>query len=167
MRGQVSLIDVLIFAFAITGALAVSIHFADSSSRAQVVATESQYAESMLLTTMSWTNESIGSWPNSLNMTLADALNVYFCNASISRSDMETAIGHVLNATVKPGYNYIFFASYTNQLWVWNAQADVCAKYISLVTFDFTPACNYSISYNPPTLGIWPAWKKLPPAAAC
>jgi len=170
-KGQATFVDAIILGLFISIGLVLSFMAATPPIQAQIAREEAFYANSMLLSALRWENATYGGFNNSMRMNLADAVDLYFCSSNISRSNLEAALGYALNTTVRHGMNYIFFAEGTGNvgtkyLWVWNSQADVCAKAITLVSADLKPTCELT-NWTAPLLGVWPAWKALPPKSAC
>ncbi|MEM7813421.1 MAG: hypothetical protein QW548_00800 [Candidatus Aenigmatarchaeota archaeon] len=168
IAGQATFVDAIILGLFISLLLALSIAMGTQPIQAQTAREEAFYANTMLLSAMRWENATYGGFDNSnLSMSVAEAVNLYFCTTFISASDVEAAIGYIMNSTIRPGMDYIFYAEGNSKtLWVWNSQPDVCAKAITLVTFDLKPTCPVA-NWTAPMLGIWPHWKALPPKSAC
>jgi hypothetical protein len=169
-KGQASMMDILLLGLFVSILIILSVYFGNEHIRFQVAREDSSYVSSMLQSTMSYTNSTYGSYQNNLNLSVAEAINLFLCTNKISEQGMNETLGRVLNSTVRPGYNYIFYTSGVTSTqrmaWVWNSQPDVCARYILVKEFDLVPSCNVA-GYQPPILGIWPSWKPIPRKSAC
>ena len=164
-KGQVGLIDVLLLGFFISVSLILGMYMGEGQVQAEITKEEAGYAQSMLLAVMNYKNSTYGSYSNIHNLSLAEAIDLYACTGKISREDLESTLKYLLGRMVKSGYNYIFYFYVVGygekELWVYNKQKKVCAKYIPLKTFDLKLSCN-TYNYTLPKLGIWPEWKELP-----
>jgi hypothetical protein len=170
-KGQASLIDILMLGMFISVLLVMSVYFGNEHIRFQVAREDSSYASAMLQSAMSYRNSTYGSYQNTMNLSLAEAINLMLCTNKISEQDINSTLRKVLNMTVRPDYNYILY-SYgvgpvsPRMIWVWNNQPDVCARYILVKEFSLEPSCVVT-DYQPPILGIWPSWKEIPRLDAC
>jgi len=173
-KGQASMVDIIMLGLLISVLLVSSIFFSTAQNRAQTSREDSSYAQSMLNALMNYNISVYGTsttYQNSAWLSFSQALNLYFCNGGtpLANSLNETA-GDFLNRTIKPGYDYIFIAQKSGKraIYQWNKQYDVCMDYITLSVFDLKLSCG---SFDrgsgewPPTLGIWPDWKDVPPAS--
>ncbi len=170
-KAQASLIDILMLAMFISAILVLSMYFGNEHVKSQIAREDSSYAAAMLQSAMDYRNSTYGSYQNDLNLTVAEAINLFFCTNKINEQDINETRRGVLNSTVRPGYNYIFYtygiSSGSGKIaWVWNNQADVCARYILVKEFTLEPSCKVN-SYQPPLLGMWPSWKSIPEKSAC
>ena len=169
--GQASMIDLLILGLFISILLVVGM-YSPTFFSAQTNREEANYAESMMLSFMNYRNSTYGSFNNTGNMSIAEAINLYMCKSLISEADINITSKYLLDSLVKPSYNYIFFTSANmtggpyKSLWVWNSQSDVCTSSITLSSFNLTLACPTDDSVRP-LIGIWPKWKVLPPKSGC
>ena len=170
-KGQATLIDILLLGMFISAILVLSLYFGNEHVKFQVAREDSSYAAAMLQSLMDYRNTTYGSFSNDMNLSVAEAINLFLCTNKISERDINETLGSVLNSTVRPGYNYIFYAygsrsGSSRVAWVWNRQADVCASYILVKEFSLEPSCRLD-DYQAPILGIWPSWKNIPRKAAC
>jgi len=116
----------------------------------------------MMISMMNYRGEEYGNYNNTGNVSMAQALDAFFCDYGPSEADMNEAVSGMLNKTVKPDYNYIFYAmSGSKTVHAYNRQADVCAGYLPVVSFEVRTSCNATVEQQP-LLGIWPSWRVLP-----
>ena len=164
-KAQASLIDILLLGFFISIALVLGMYTGEQHIQAEITKEESRYAQSMLLAAMNYRNSTYGSYNNVYNLSLAEALDLYYCRGQVTEDDLNTTLKHLLDKLIKPGYNYIFYSRISTpvhkSIKVWKGQPDVEAGYIPIKTFDLKLSCDVG-DYYPPMLGIWPEWKKLP-----
>ena len=168
-RGQASLLDILLLGFSISLVTALGWTSGNGHLVSHVIQEESGYADSMLRAVMGYRNQTFGGYLNEGNLTLAQALNLWYCTG---RPELEEGLGetfrYLLDRMVKPGYRYIFYTGinrtgYAGALTAWNSQPTVETDRLALKSFNLTPSCP-CLEYFPPTLGIWPGWRNLPEA---
>jgi hypothetical protein len=171
-KAQAGMIDTLVLTLSISVIMVSSISFGGSHIQQSVTREEGSYSAAMMLSLLNYRNSSYGSYNNTHNLSIADAIGAYYCEDNvIYRHELEEVIGWFLNMSVKPGYLYIFYSGGSRggndkYLWQWNGQKDVCGKYMSIKVSDLKLHCHMD-NYTAPMIGIWPQWKKLPPMGAC
>ena len=151
--------------------LVLSVYMGNEHIRFQIAREDSAYASAMLQSAMSYRNSTYGSYRNTMNLSLAEAINLMLCTNKISEQDINETLREVLDRTVRPGHNYILYSygvvsGSPRMIWVWNSQPDVCARYILVKEFGLEPSCQVN-DYQPPILGVWPSWKSIPRRSAC
>ncbi len=189
MKGQASMIDVLILGIFISILVVSTIYVGEQQNRAQAAREETFYSKSMMTALFNYNNETYGRHSNGENnFTFSEALAQLLCRYGNYRNledDGEKIDGlnltaeEFLNTTVRPSFNYILLAQCgPKAIYVWNNQSNVCAERINKVAFDFKLPCdinqacrgkdkdgNEIIVYQQPFIGIWPEWQNLPPAS--
>ena len=72
----------------------------------------------------------------------------------MTQTDVNSTVKYVLDRTVKPGYNYIFYSLIgPREIHVYKGQADICADYIPISEFSLSLSCNRTI-YSQPMIGM-------------
>lgn len=166
-RGQASLMDILLLGFSISLVGVFSLTSGNSRLSSHIMQEESAYTDSMLKALMAYTNETYGDYQNPGNLTLAQALDLWYCGPGDSSLEdgLNRTIRYLLDRLAKPGYNYIFYTGISSsgprQLLVYNRQPSVEMDRMALRSFSLAPTCGCQ-EFFPPTLGIWPGWRNLP-----
>lgn len=174
MKGQASMIDILLLALFISIVLiGSSVFIGKEELRAQRGREEAVFAQTQLVTTL---NYRLDSWDN---RTAAEMINTKFCERSMTTVNSTSCslsdqfyleMQKMTNRTGRTSYNYIFFAEAINStktignFTVCNHQPTVCAKHIpAIATTEMVIPCPsgeyVQIFYMH---GIWPDWLELP-----
>jgi len=181
MRGQASMIDILLLGLFISIVLVgSSVFIGKEELRAQKGREEAVFAQAQFITALGYRGD---GWSN---MTAAEALNLKFCDRTIktvegvSCSANDQFYGEMqamLNRTGRTDYSYIFYAEAKNasesadgyvlsvrNLTVCNRQPTVCAKHIpAIATSTMLILCPTGETIRVFYLhGIWPGWQTLP-----
>ena len=171
LKGQASMIDILMLGLAISILMVSTIYFGDAERRAQAGREDAAYAQSMMNALMMYKADKYGSYPASgtTSLNFSEALNKYLCSGpSPTGDDLKEAASSFLGKTIKPGYNYIFISqrqvspTLARIVHAWNKQESACLTSIPLTVFDVKLSCgDYNVDPGPPLLGIWPEWQKV------
>jgi hypothetical protein len=168
LKGQASMIDILLLAVFITIVLVGSSAFAGSEQqRAEQAREEAGYAQAQLITTLEYQDP---AWNN---QTTAQRLNYMFCTNGLPSppsscapvAPVQLTLQNILNKTARSGYNYIFYAeSVPLNFTICDRQISVCSKNLpSIAHTQHEVVCpdGYGklVDYY---VGIWPAWQDLP-----
>jgi hypothetical protein len=160
-KGSASLLDVLFLGLFISLLLVVGSYFGNDMYRAEVVREEVLYTDSVLISLMNYRNDSIGDFDKITNLSIAEAIDMFYCEGDVSQYNLNKTIDWFLEISVKKNYNYIFWMSNDDGRGVhlWRGQATVCASHITVKSFDHKLSCDDSV---PVMINIWPEWKEIP-----